>query len=120
MTTAHHAISDEELHPFVDGELDSKRAAQIEALLADETVAAEAVQGIRAQKARLHLAFDGVLDERSVMDSDQNGVVVRHSIDHRPARERCLDCIDALGHLGAGRAHAEPDLRARHVIARAR
>lgn len=63
MTTASHAISEEELHAFVDGELDPKRAAQIEALLADEARAAEAVQGIRAQKARLHLAFDSVLDE---------------------------------------------------------
>jgi anti-sigma factor RsiW len=63
MTTAHNAISDEELHAFVDGELDPKRAAQIEALLADEAVVAEAVQGIRTQNARLHLAFDGVLDE---------------------------------------------------------
>lgn len=63
MTSASDAIGDEELHAFVDGELDAKRAARIEARLVEDSNVAAAVLGIRAQKACLRRAFDRVLDE---------------------------------------------------------
>lgn len=92
MTTANHAIGEEELHAFVDGELDPKRTAQIEALLVEELGTAEAVQSIRAQKARLHLAFDGVLDEP----------VPAFLASAKPARPRLLRMAAVVAWIGLG------------------
>jgi anti-sigma factor RsiW len=56
-------IRDEEIHAYVDGELGTQRVSDLEAVIAGDPALAETVQGIRAQNARLHLAFDAVLDE---------------------------------------------------------
>ncbi len=110
MTAPHVGISDEELHAFVDGELDPQRTAQIEALLDDQSAAAEAVQGIRAQKARLHLAFDRVLAEP----------VPNRLIAANPPRPRTWRFAAALAWLSIGvaigwgvrDAHVEPQ----HIV----
>ncbi|MCC6530999.1 MAG: anti-sigma factor [Burkholderiales bacterium] len=52
-----------DIHAFVDNEIDAARLAEVEALLARDPAAATLVNDIREQRARLHAAFDGVLDE---------------------------------------------------------
>lgn len=58
-----HSIRDDEIHAYVDGELDAQRAAQIEQCIAVDQALAESIQSIRSQSTRLHLAYDPVLDE---------------------------------------------------------
>jgi anti-sigma factor RsiW len=57
------SVRDEELHAFVDRELDAARSGEIEALLAREPEAARVAHTFQEQKALLHVAFDSVLDE---------------------------------------------------------
>lgn len=56
-------LRDEELHAYVDGELDAKRVGEIDGIAAREPAVAEALEMIRRQNAQLHHAFDPVLDE---------------------------------------------------------
>lgn len=56
-------IREDEIHAFVDGEIDPPRAAQIEASIASDVELAALVQSIRSQNTRLHLAYDAVLNE---------------------------------------------------------
>jgi len=56
-------LRDEDLHAFADGELDAERAAAIENLLSRDSGVARLVSDVRAQKAMLHAAYDGVLNE---------------------------------------------------------
>jgi anti-sigma factor RsiW len=56
-------IEDGELNALVDGELDPRRQAEIEAWLGGEGEAARRVSQYRAQNAGLHALFDSVLDE---------------------------------------------------------
>lgn len=56
-------ISDADLQAFVDGRLDAKRRAEVEAYIAANPEAARTVDAYRAQNAALHAAFDGVLNE---------------------------------------------------------
>lgn len=56
-------ISENDLHAYVDGELDPARAAEVEAHLAADHEAAQRVAGWRRQKEALHALFDSVLDE---------------------------------------------------------
>lgn len=58
-----HSIRDDEIHAYVDGELDAQRAAAVEAQSALDPAVAESIQSIRSQNARLHLAYDAVLAE---------------------------------------------------------
>lgn len=59
----HPTIRDDEIHAYVDGELDARRAGEIEASIARDPVLAQSIQEIRAQTSRLHLAYDPVLEE---------------------------------------------------------
>jgi len=56
-------IRNEEVHAHVDGELDERRAAEIEKRIADDPGLADSVRSIQAQNTRLHLAYDAVLQE---------------------------------------------------------
>jgi len=56
-------VSDDELHAYVDGELATERAAEIEAWLAAHPDAAERVQTYRQQNQTMRALFDPVLDE---------------------------------------------------------
>ena len=56
-------ISDVDLQAFVDGQLDSKRRAEVEAYIAANPEAAQTVAAYRTQNSALHAAFDGVLNE---------------------------------------------------------
>ena len=57
------AMSDTELHAYVDGELPPERRAQIEARLAGDPLAAERVRVYREHKQALRDLFAPVLDE---------------------------------------------------------
>jgi anti-sigma factor RsiW len=57
------SVSEEELQAYVDGLLDSARAAEIEARLAANPEAAERAQAYRAQNRALRAMFEPVLDE---------------------------------------------------------
>jgi anti-sigma factor RsiW len=57
------SVREEDLHAYIDRELDAGRLQQIEALLEQQTDVADAVQAYRSQSALLHAAFDPVLAE---------------------------------------------------------
>lgn len=56
-------LREEDLHAYADCELDSARAAAIEDVLTRDSTAASLVDNLRAQKAMLHAAYDGILNE---------------------------------------------------------
>lgn len=56
-------IREEELHAYVDGQLDPERRAVVEAYLAQDPEAAEKVRQWRSQLELLHGRYDGVLNE---------------------------------------------------------
>ncbi len=57
------AVRPEELHAYLDRELDAAREQAVEAWLAAEPDARAALRAYRDQSAALHAAFDGVLGE---------------------------------------------------------
>lgn len=63
MTTQDPQWRDEELHAYVDGELDAARAARLEAGLAQDAALAARVARQRRLRAALQARFDTVLDE---------------------------------------------------------
>ena len=63
MSTRDTSMSDEDLHAYFDGELDSGRRAAVEAYLADHPDEAARFAVYREQQDALHRAFDPVLDE---------------------------------------------------------
>ena len=56
-------ITDNDLHAYVDGQLEASRRAEIEAHLAANEVAAKSVRDYRRLNRRLHEEFDDVLNE---------------------------------------------------------
>jgi anti-sigma factor RsiW len=56
-------IDETDLHAFLDGELDTARAAEVEAYLAAHPEASARIAGFRAQNEALHALFDAVLAE---------------------------------------------------------
>ncbi|MEQ8248642.1 MAG: anti-sigma factor [Alphaproteobacteria bacterium] len=56
-------ITDNDLHAYVDGQLEASRRAEVEAHLAANEVAAKAVREYRRLNRRLHEEFDDVLNE---------------------------------------------------------
>jgi len=56
-------ISEQDLHAYVDNQLDAERRAQVEAYLAVQPEAAALVQDLRLQNQLLHEAYDNVLNE---------------------------------------------------------
>jgi anti-sigma factor RsiW len=56
-------VTEDDLHAYVDGQLDSNRRLAVERWLADDGEAAARVEDYRAQTAMLHDLFDGVLRE---------------------------------------------------------
>lgn len=56
-------IEDHEIHAFVDGELDAKDAARIEAAMADDVLVAARVERERRLRGQLQATFDPVLAE---------------------------------------------------------
>lgn len=63
-----HRVTDEELHAYVDGQLDSFRRLAVERWLADDPEAAARAQNYRLQAALLHDLFDPVLREPAPED----------------------------------------------------
>jgi anti-sigma factor RsiW len=57
------AVSENELHAFVDGALPAERRAAVEAYLAGDAAAAERVAAYRGQRDLLHRMYDPTLDE---------------------------------------------------------
>jgi len=57
------SITDNDLHAYVDGELDAARRAEVEAHLAANPAAAKIVRDYRSLNRDLHEAFDDVLNE---------------------------------------------------------
>lgn len=57
------AISDDDLHAYVDGALTAERRRAVEEHLAADAEAAARVAAYRAQKDLLHTLYDSVLDE---------------------------------------------------------
>jgi anti-sigma factor RsiW len=57
------SVREEDLHAYIDRELDAGRLQQVEALLEQQADVADAVQAYRSQGALLHAAFDPVLAE---------------------------------------------------------
>ncbi|WP_448207375.1 anti-sigma factor family protein [Azospirillum sp. sgz302134] len=58
-----HRVTDDELHAYVDGQLDGDRRLIVERWLADDPDAARRAEDYRAQMALLHEIFDPVLRE---------------------------------------------------------
>ncbi len=56
-------LDEQDLHAFLDGELDRARREQVEALLRDDTQAAARLEAYRSQKRSLHALFDPVLEQ---------------------------------------------------------
>lgn len=56
-------ISEDDLHSYADGQLDAVRQTQVEAWLAGHPERRVQVDALRAQSARLHRAYDGILEE---------------------------------------------------------
>lgn len=56
-------ISEDDLHAWADGQLDSRRLMQVETWLAAHPERRAEAEAWRAQAARLHRSFDRVLDE---------------------------------------------------------
>jgi anti-sigma factor RsiW len=57
------SVREEDLHAYIDRELDAGRSQQIEAWLEERADVARAVQSYRSQGAVLHAAFDSILTE---------------------------------------------------------
>ena len=58
-----HCVTDDELHAYVDGQLDPERRLIVERWLADDPEATRRAEDYRAQAALLHELFDPVLRE---------------------------------------------------------
>lgn len=56
-------VREEDVHAYIDRELDAGESRRIEAWLEREPDVARAAQAYREQGALLHAAFDGILDE---------------------------------------------------------
>lgn len=56
-------ISEQDLHAYADGRLDTARLTQVETWLAAHPERRTEVDAWRAQSAQLHRAYDGVLDQ---------------------------------------------------------
>jgi len=63
MNEGKQPIRDEDLHAFVDGQLDSARRTEVEAWLAENPRDAERVEAYRKQNLALHALFDPALSE---------------------------------------------------------
>jgi len=74
-------ISKEELHAFIDGELDSIRAAEVARLVATDPVLAARVEAFRADKERLEQIY-GTLRDLPVPPK------WLQSVENRPVRQR--------------------------------
>lgn len=57
MTERNFAIADEELHAFIDGEVDAARAAEIARAMDSDTALSRKMLGFRADKLRLQRAY---------------------------------------------------------------
>lgn len=58
-----HRVTDDELHAYVDGQLNAERRLVVERWLADDPEAAQRAEDYRAQASLLHELFDPVLRE---------------------------------------------------------
>ncbi|MGE5337552.1 MAG: anti-sigma factor family protein [Gemmatimonadota bacterium] len=58
-----HAIEENELHAYVDGQMPASERERFEALLRDDAAARDSARAYLAQNEALHAAFDGVLAE---------------------------------------------------------
>ena len=63
MTDRTTAVTEDELHAYVDGELPAERRGDVEAWLATHPDDAERVRGWRAMADALHARYDSVADE---------------------------------------------------------
>lgn len=63
MTQAHAPITEEDLHAYADNRLDVARLPQVETWLAAHPEHRAQVEAWREQSARLHRAYDGLLDQ---------------------------------------------------------
>jgi anti-sigma factor RsiW len=61
--STHTGIRDEDLHAFIDGELDAENRARVEAALAADPEQSQRVAALRADKARLVSLYGGSLHE---------------------------------------------------------
>jgi anti-sigma factor RsiW len=64
MTEQDRPITEQELHAYVDGQLDVARHAEVEAYLAQNPEAAQKVKEYRAYNQGLHALFDSTLQEQ--------------------------------------------------------
>jgi len=67
MSSRVDAVSEHELHAYVDGELDTRRRLEVDAWLACNPQAAERVRDYRAIQDRLHARFDSLLVEPAAL-----------------------------------------------------
>jgi len=63
MTKNFSAVTTDDLHAYVDGQLSTSRAAEIEAYLRDHPAAADEVESYRIINAALRAEYDDVLNE---------------------------------------------------------
>ncbi|HYG86068.1 MAG TPA: anti-sigma factor [Azospirillum sp.] len=83
-----HRMKDDDLHAYVDGQLDSDRRLAVERWLADDPEAARKVEDYRAQAALLHEIFDSVLREDPEPETKELAEKLKGRIagnDNRPA-----------------------------------
>lgn len=77
-----------DLHAYVDGQLDPERHSSIEAWLAGNPDAAASVHAYRLQKAQLHEAFDSVLEEG--VPPEMEAIIRGRSPVTKPVREASM------------------------------
>lgn len=83
-----HRMKEDDLHAYVDGQLDGDRRLAVERWLAEDPEAARKVEDYRAQTALLHEIFDSVLREDSAPETRELADKLKGRIagnDNRPA-----------------------------------
>lgn len=66
-----HPVSDEQLHAYIDGELDPAEARRVEAIIAASPELTLQVEQFRADKALIHRIYAPLIEQpRQVMQED--------------------------------------------------
>lgn len=105
--------SDDDLHAYLDGQLDEAGVAAVEAAIAQDTVVAEKISEFRAQRVAIKQLYDPVLDEpvpdhlRNVVRDARRGA--RHQTMMRIAASVVFLAVGAAGGWFANAYFASQD-----------
>ncbi len=111
-----YPVSEDELHAYVDGELDSERRQAVERYLAEHPEAAERVRDFASYNRALHQAYDRVLDEPLPIGMARPRAALWHAWALRAAAAIALLVVGATGGWW-GKTAVEGDVAQRPNIA---